>query len=83
MREYLLTIGRRLTRWTIGAGGAILFYAGGTLIGLPGVVILVLAFIGAILGSLLALRLTPRLFGPEPEPAPRAPRGRGTGRRGA
>ena len=83
MREYLLTLGRRLTRWTIGAAGALLFYGAATLLGLPGVVVLVFAFVGAIGGSLRALRLTPRLFGPEPEPETRAPRGRGTGRRGA
>jgi cytochrome b561 len=78
-----MTVVRRLTRWTIAAAVAIVFYALASLAGLPQIVVLVIAFIGAVLGSLLALRITARLYGPEPEPAPPPPRGRGSGRRGA
>lgn len=81
--NYLSTVGRRFLRWIIAAAVAVPFYLVATVIGLPSWVALVAAFVGAVVGSLLALRLTERLFGPEPGAAAPAPRGRGSGRRGA
>jgi hypothetical protein len=83
MRSYLSTIGRRLLRWGIAAGGALGFYGLASVAGLSQTLVLIVAFVGALAGSLLALRLTERLFGPEQPPAPPPPRGRGSGRRGA
>jgi membrane protein DedA with SNARE-associated domain len=83
VRNYLITISRRFFRWIIAAVVAVLFYGAATLIGLSQTLVLIVAFIGALAGSVLAYRLTERLFGPEPQPAPPPPRGRGTGRRGA
>jgi len=83
VRNYLISVGRRILRWGIAAVVAVLFFAIASLIGLSQTVVLIVAFVGALAGSLLALRLTERLFGPEPQPAPPPPRGRGTGRRGA
>lgn len=83
MGAYFSTIGRRLLRWGITAVVTIGFYALGSLVGLPAALLLVVAFIGAIAGSVLGLRVIERLLGPEPQPAPPPPRGRGSGRRGA
>jgi uncharacterized protein (DUF983 family) len=83
VRDYLLTVSRRFARWIIAALVAVPFYAVMVLAGLPEWVGLIAAFIGAVIGSLLAIRLIERLFGPEPRPEPPPPRGRGTGKRGA
>jgi len=83
MRSYLSTVGRRLLRWGIAAVGALGFYGLAGVAGLSQTLVLIVAFVGALAGSLLALRLTERLFGPEPQRAPPPPRGRGSGKRGA
>lgn len=77
MRGYLVT---RLG-WLISAGIAVLFGLGGSLIGVDGLWLLPVIFVGAVVGTLVARRLTRGLL-PAARAQPPAPPGRGSGRRG-
>jgi len=83
MREYLITISRRFARWLIAAAVALALYGAARALDLPDEAALVAMLAGAVAGSVLAMYVIQRLFGPEPEWEPAPPRGRGGGKRGA
>jgi hypothetical protein len=73
MKRYLI--------WIIAACVAMAVFALGRALDLPSVVVLVLAFAGAVAGTALATWLVQRLLGAETPPAPPAPPVRGSGRK--
>ena len=73
---------QRYAVWVVSAAVALLVFAGGRAIGLGEVVILILAAIGAIAGSVLGTVLMQRLSAGVPD-APERPPGRGSGKTGA
>jgi ABC-type cobalamin transport system permease subunit len=84
LQNYFKMLGRRMMRWGMGAGVALLFFVVAGALGLPQWAVLAAGIVGAIVGSIVAMSVMRRLFGeellPPEEPAPRR---RGSGRRGA
>ena len=72
---------KRILIWVLAAVVAIGAFALGRAIGLPSGIVLLITFVGAVIGTAGATVLVQRLLGGQEEPEPPAPRARGSGRK--